>query len=282
MRYHGGKYRLAQWVLGFFPAHRIYVEPFGGAASVLLAKPRSFAEVYNDLDEDVVNVFRVLRNPRQATRLRALLELTPWSRREFFGAYEHHPDPVERARRAIVRAFMAHGSTCRRANRTGFRAKNYRRNQTGAADWSTYPNALASFTERLRRVTIEARPANEIIRQQDTTDTLFYVDPPYVLGTRAVRCQSDRDRAYVHDLDDDGHRALADVLHSVAGTVVLSGYPCPLYDEELYADWERHERPHLADGARPRTEVVWLNPACSRALERDATSLFGKSRGGGR
>lgn len=267
LRYHGGKFRIARWLMGFFPPHRIYVEPYGGAASVLLAKPRSFAEVYNDLDDDVVNVFRVLRNARQAARLKALLELTPWSRREFFAAYQTHGDPIERARRTIVRCFMAFGSTSRRVNRTGFRAKAYRQNQTGVGDWLSYIECLDSFTQRMRRVVIESRPALEVIQQQDTADTLFYVDPPYPHVTRpSVRCQSDRDRAYAHDMDDAAHHALAEALHAVSGMVVISGYPCALYDESLYADWERHERAALADQARPRTEVVWLNPACSRAL----------------
>lgn len=274
LRYHGGKWMLAPWILTFFPPHRIYVEPFGGAASVLLRKPRSYAEVYNDLDADVVNLFRILRDPALAAQLRAQLELTPWSRLEFYGSYEPCEDPLERARRTVVRAFMSYGSTSRRKNRTGFRARAYRQNQTGAQDWCNYPAALDAIVERLRGVTIEHRPALTILPTQDTPDTLFYCDPPYPKSTRSsVKCQSDADRAYAHDLTDDDHRALARALHGVAGMVVLSGYPCNLYDRELYADWERHERPHLADGAAWRTEVLWLNPACSRALRAARSQL---------
>ncbi|KKK66940.1 hypothetical protein LCGC14_2959050 [marine sediment metagenome] len=267
MRYHGGKWRIAPWVISHFPEHRIYVEPFGGAGSVLLRKPRSFAEVYNDLDGDVVNVFRVLRDHDQAQRLRTLLELTPWSRQEFWLCYEPTDDPIERARRTIARSFMAHGSTHRRAHRTGFRAKNYRRNQTGAGDWRNFPGQIPAFVERLQGVTIECRPAIEIILQQDTADTLHYVDPPYVLNTRSsIRCQSERDgwRAYVHNLTDDEHESLAEVLRSLDGMVVLSGYPSPLYDE-LYKGWSSIERSALADGGMKRLEVLWLNEA---AVER--------------
>src|SRR5262245_6362382 len=122
MRYHGGKFRLAPKIIAQFPPHRIYVEPYCGAASVLMRKERSFAEVINDLDGEVVNVFRVLRDRDQAARLRDLVTLTPWARAEFELCYEPSDDPVEQARRTIARGFMAHGSTAARPSTTGFRA----------------------------------------------------------------------------------------------------------------------------------------------------------------
>src|SRR5262245_58814798 len=105
LRYHGGKWRLAPWIIEHFPEHRIYVEPYGGGASVLLRKSRAFAEVYNDLDGDVVNVFRVLRDRASAAALIRAIELTPWARDEFRLSYRPASDPVERARRTIARAF---------------------------------------------------------------------------------------------------------------------------------------------------------------------------------
>ena len=159
LRWHGGKWRLAPWVIRHFPPHRIYVEPFGGAGSVLLRKPRAYAEVYNDLDGDVVTLFRVLRDEAQAARLIELLKLTPFSRDEFLAAYEPTEDPVERARRLVARCFMAHGTTARRVNQTGFRAKAYRQNQTGAQDFSTHPDTLEAvvflnnaFDEKQRKL----------------------------------------------------------------------------------------------------------------------------------
>lgn len=262
LRYHGGKWRLAPWIIGQFPEHRIYVEPYGGAASVLMQKRRSYAEVINDLDEEVVNVFRVLRDQDTAEQLRELLHLTPWSRLEFAGAYEPTSDPVERARRTIVRTAMAHGTTSRRKNRTGFRAKNYRRNQTGAKDWCSWPEQISAYVERLRGVTIESRPALEIIEQQDTPETLFYVDPPYMLETRSTvraNSQSDRDRAYAHDLSDEDHAQLAEVLHRIDGMAIVSGYPCDRY-EQLYSSWEQLERRVPVDGGQTRTEVLWVSP----------------------
>lgn len=282
LRYHGGKWMLAPWLISFFPEHRIYCEPFGGGASVLMRKPRAYAEVYNDLDDEIVNVFRILRDPEQAKELARLIHLTPWSRTEFYAAYEPSEDPLERARRTIARTYMAFGTTSRRANRTGFRAKAYRQNQTGVADWVNYPDSIASFCERLRGVTIENRAAALIIGQQDSPATLHYLDPPYPKSTRpSQRWDSRNERAYAHEMTDDDHRSLAAIARQLEGYVVVSGYPCLLYDVELYPDWQRHERKHLADGARKRTEVVWVNEACRSALanEHHQHPLFAEARG---
>ncbi len=261
LRYHGGKWRLAPWIISHFPAHRIYVEPFGGAASVLLRKQRSFHEVYNDLDEDIVNVFRVLRDPALAEDLRERCYLTPFSRVEFFACYEPTDDPVERARRTIASTFMAHGSTARKLNGTGFRAKAVRRNSTGSKDWSGWPHQVGAFVDRMRGVTVECRPALEVIAQQDDPQTLFYVDPPYPLTTRsAARGRSHAERAYRHNMEDSEHRELAEVLHGIDGMAVVSGYACPLYDEELFPDWKRVERQANTDGGGLRQEVLWISP----------------------
>lgn len=266
LRYHGGKWKLAPWLISFFPPHRVYVEPFGGAASVLLRKPRSYAEVYNDLDGEVVDVFRVMRDPMTRLRLYELLTLTPFAREEFADAYIPTSDPVERARRAIVRTFMGFGSASFNAHHaTGFRTYTKgNRDRLPVRDWAEYPRQLAAYGERLTQVIIEQRPAALVMAAHDGKDTLHYVDPPYPLTTRG--CAAGVRTKYRHELTESDHRALAETLRGLAGMVVLSGYPCPLYDVELYADWERHERPHFADGARQRTEVVWLNPACSQAL----------------
>lgn len=267
LRYHGGKWKLAPWILSFFPAHRVYVEPFGGGGSVLMRKARSYAEVYNDLDGEIVNVFRVLRDAATAAQLCQALALTPFARREFIESYEESADPVEGARRTIIRSLMGFGSAAtNRDHATGFRSNSNRSGTTPARDWLNYPSNVATFTERLRGVVIEEVPAVSMIPRHDSPATLYYVDPPYLHSTRSFRR---RNAAYRHEMGPDDHRALATVLRAVSGMVVVSGYPSELYDKELYPDWERRERKHLADGARARTEVVWLNPACAAALERD-------------
>ena len=258
MRYHGGKWRLAPWIIDHFPPHKIYVEPFAGAASVLMRKPRVKAEVLNDLDGDLCNLFRVLRDPTQARALEEQLRLTPFAREEFEDSYRTSEDPIERARKVIVRAGMGFGTTAMRKNKTGFRARSYCRNQTGMVDWATHPDQIKAFTERLRAVLIENKDALKLIPIHDTPDTLFYADPPYPRSTRSSITHGAEKAQYVHELSDDDHRALAEVLHAVEGAVVLSGYPCPLYDEDLYPDWRREEKGSLADGGQRRTEVLWI------------------------
>jgi DNA adenine methylase len=228
---------------------------------VLMRKPRSYAEVLNDLDGEVVNVFRILRDRQLAGELERQIRLTPWSRREFWAAYDPADDPIEQARRTIIRIFMAFGTTGRRKNKSGFRAAPYRLSNSGVKDWVNYPDAIRCFVERLQGVTIEQRPAIEIIRQQDSSSTLFYCDPPYVTSTRsAIQWPSHNDRAYIHDMTDDEHRELAEVLHSVKGMAIISGYPCELYDHELYPNWRRITKSTISDGAKPRTEVLWISP----------------------
>ncbi len=277
LRYHGGKWNLAEWIIANMPPHRVYVEPFGGAASVLMQKPRSYAEVYNDLDGEVVNIFRVLRDPEQARRLEDLLRLTPFARDEYEIAYQPVDDPLEMARRTVVRAFMGFGSaavTVRRSVRskdawntpgTGFRANSNRSGTTPAHDWANFPKEIQAFCLRLQAVVIENRPAIDVITQHDSEQTLFYCDPPYPLSTR------DAGADYVHELTDADHRALSATLHGVAGMVLLSGYQCEMYTA-LYADWPHVTKAARADGARARTEVLWMNPAAASRAQR---SLFG-------
>lgn len=267
LRYHGGKWKLAPWIIEHLPPHRVYTEAYGGAASVLIRKERAYGEVYNDLDGEIVNLFRILQDPASAARLRDLLYLTPFARQEFELVYTPSDDPIERARRMVIVCYMGFGSNGHNTStRTGFRANSNRSGTTPAHDWANYPGELPAIIERLRGVVIENRDALKVIDAHDGEATLHYVDPPYVHSTRDRDGQRQRD--YRHEMKDDDHRRLAAALRGGKGMVVLSGYPCDLYDRELFPDWRRVERPHMADGARPRTEVLWLNAAAWNALER--------------
>lgn len=271
LRYHGGKWKLAPWIVSRFPAHRIYVEPFGGGASVLLRKPRSYAEVYNDIDGEIVSFFRVLQDPAQSLRLEQLLIDTPFARDEFVLAYQPTNDPVERARRLLIRSFMGFGSDgYNDARMTGFRANSNRSGTTPARDWRNFPAQVSRLHDRLRGVVIENRPAAEVLRQHDATTTLFYVDPPYVFSSRAT-CKNSGGKNYRFEMTDDDHRELAKVLRSLSGAVILSGYHSPLYDE-LFGDWVSEERQAHADGGRERVEILWFNPHAAR---QDLLSLAG-------
>jgi DNA adenine methylase len=259
LRWHGGKWVLAPWIISHFGPHRIYTEAYGGAASVLLRKPPAYAEIYNDLDGDVVNLFRVCRSSRREELL-SMLRMTPFAREEFQAAYGPSDDPVERAWALIVRSFMGFGSNGHN-KATGFRANSNRSGTTPAHDWVNYPQALAAICDRIlaEGVTIENRPALEVIMAHDSPETLHYVDPPYAKSTR-----TDAGDDYAFEMTDDDHAQLLASLRSVEGMVVLSGYRCALYDE-LIGDWFRVDRAALADGAAKRTESIWLNAAAVAA-----------------
>lgn len=251
LRWHGGKWLLAPWIISHMPAHRVYVEPFGGAASVLMRKPRSYAEVYNDLDDEVVNLFRVLRSDDAGSLIRHLT-LTPFSDVEFFAAYEAVDCPVERARRTVVRSFLGFGSNGVH-QRTGFRSNSNRSGTTPARDWVNYPDALVAIVERLRGVVIMNRDARDVMLAHDGPETLHYVDPPYHFSTR-----TDGRADYAHEMTDAEHAEMLSFLGTLRGKVMLSGYPHHAYDAAL-AGWTRIEKAALADGARKRVEVLWCN-----------------------
>jgi DNA adenine methylase len=257
-RYLGGKWRLAPWIISHFPAHKVYVEPFGGAGSVLLRKERSYAEIYNDLDGEMVNLFRCMRDEGQA--LVNSLQLTPFSREEYFHSFELAPVPMEQARRTVIRSFLGFASnSINRQQFSGFRCSAAR---PPAREWRNFPSAATAIIDRLRGVVIENRHAWEVMQQHDSPETLHYVDPPYLHATRGQRADH-RLIGYTHELTDEQHRALAYLLGSLSGMVIVSGYPSALYNE-IFAGWHRVQRAAYADGARPRTECLWLNDAATK------------------
>ncbi len=262
IRYHGGKFRLASWILQWLPPHRIYTEVYGGAASILLRKARSHGEVYNDIDGDIVNLFRVLRQSKDAARLAQLCALTPYAREEFDMAWEHTDEPIERARRTIVRAQMGFGSAGATKSSTGLRTDTKREYLTAQTDWRRYPPVLLAIAERLQGVLIENRPALEVLRQHDDPEALHFIDPPYVHETR---CRP-RSGGYRFEMENDDHKILLDAIQRLEGMVVLCGYDHPIYREAL-VDWTMKSTSARASGGRgtvTRTECLWLNPSCTQ------------------
>jgi len=273
IRYHGGKFRLAPWVLQHFPPHTCYVESFGGAAGVLMQKERSYAEVYNDLDGDIVNLFRVLQGEATRNALIEMLTLTPYARDEFEQAWEPTEDPVDRARRTIVRAQMGFGSAGATKGVTGFRIDTKRKYGTAQSLWTKYPEQIATIGQRLTGVLIENRPATEVIKAHDGPETLHYVDPPYVLGTRYESAKSGR--YYRHEMTDADHMALISNLLEVDGMVALSGYSSEIYIDQLEG-WSMNSvsaRISAGRGSSTRQECLWLNPACMHALQQSGLQL---------
>lgn len=260
LRYYGGKWRLAPWIISYFPDHQNYVEPCGGAASVLLQKPRSPLETYNDLDGNVVNFFRVLRD--RPDELIHKIRLTPWAREEYQLHREPVPggDQVERARRFWVGCSMSISSSPFTAS--GMRlAKNIDTASNGLSSWLYVDlSHLYEVTDRLRGVQIENKEYSDIVREYDHPETLFYVDPPYVGGTRA------KSREYQIEFTDTDHAEAAALLRQAEGYVIVSGYACDLYAELYEAHgWERADRVAQTNGGQ-RVESLWLSPRTVEAL----------------
>lgn len=267
--YYGSKWRNYSWIRDFLPPHRLYCEPFGGAAGVLLRKPPAEIEVYNDLDGQVVNFFRVLRERETREQLLDLLDLTPYAKDEYQIAHASSDQvglgSVERARRFFVRGWQGYGNGSASTDAAvGWARAVPPSFKSTVNSWlGAIPN-LVHVAARFRMVQVEHESAWAVLNRYDSPETLFYVDPPYVESTLTAN------KPYRHGFIEADHRRLAEVLESRQGMVLLSGFACPLYDE-LFGTWARHEQRALtvgrtAAGAVHRTEVLWMNAAAVEGL----------------
>ena len=256
--WYGGKFSHLNWLLPLLPRCHHYCEPFAGSAAVLLNRDPSPVETYNDIDGEVVNLFKVLRD--RSEDLVRTIALTPFSREEFCLAIalaEEALDDVERARRFFVRARQARTGLAQTATlgRWANCKDTSRAGMSGVVSrWLGSVEELPQVALRLLRVQIENRPALDVIRLYDAPGTLFYCDPPYPHDSRGDT------KAYGFEMSNDEHRELADTLHTCKGKVAISSYRCKLMDE-LYGDWERCEAPpklcHSTKGLRQ--ECLWVN-----------------------
>lgn len=266
LRYFGGKWQLRHWIISHLPAHRFYAEPFAGAASVLLGKnPAPKGEIINDLNGDVVNLFRVMQGRDTSAELMRLLEWTPYAQAELVISREPSEDSVERARRMVIRSFMGIEVAGVRGSASGFRMGNVdlsRLDQDGkrtfrncARDWSNWKAQLAVIRERLAEVMIYQRDAIEFIGLMDNPECLLYVDPPYHHDTRSAT-------RYAVEFAD--HVGLVTRLLDCKAMVVLSGYRCEAYAPLEAAGWQRIEKDYRANmSATRRTECLWRSPNCA-------------------
>lgn len=256
--WYGGKFSHLDWLLPLLPGCHHYCEPFAGSAAVLLNRAPAPVETYNDLDGEVVNFFRVLRDRKD--QLIEAIGLTPFAREEFCLAVSPAAEPpsdLERARRFFVRArqvrtglaqtaSLGRWANCKNTSRAGMSGVVSR--------WLGSVEMLPAIAERLLRVQIENRPALEVIRLYDDAGTLFYCDPPYPHAARGD------DKAYGYEMTDAEHAELAAVLANVKGRAAVSGYRCDLLDT-LYRGWKRFDAPpkQCHSVKRPRQEAVWVN-----------------------
>lgn len=256
VRYFGGKWRIASWIIEQFPPHLTYVEPFCGAANILFRKEPSKYEVINDLNNNVVVFFDVLRS--RPDDLIQAIRLTPYSREEHRKAHDaiavDFPDrQLEIARRFYVRSRQSFGAG-EGTYSTGWRyQRNSKRGTSCVDEWNSTEN-LYLAAKRLKAVQIECDTAINAIKRFDTPETLFYVDPPYTFDTR----YSDEHR-YAHEMTNNQHIELSACLKSVQGMVLVSGYDSPLY-QELYKDWRCISKDTRTNGGNAATESLWISP----------------------
>ncbi len=259
LKYPGAKWKLAEWIISFFPPHTTYLEPFFGSGAVFFNKPPSQKEIINDLDDNVANLFRVIRE--KPAELAALIEATPWARTEYLNSYEKTGESVEDARRFLVRAWQAFGS--RLGHRSGW-CHSGAKGATHLTRWKRLPKNLFLASERLLMAEIENRPAVQLVQEYSHPGVLIYADPPYLWETRSDR-QGGR-KMYFCEMTDADHIELLDALDAHPGPVILSGYACDLYDNRLQ-HWRRETKTAQAEKGQSRTEVLWLNPVAANQLE---------------
>lgn len=249
LNYPGAKWGMAREIVALMPPHRSYLEPFFGSGAVLFNKPPSAIETVNDVDGDVVNFFKVLRE--QPEKLATFIAMTPYSRAVFDDAHENRgSSDFERAWKFAIRSKMGHGF--KTYQKTGFKIDVYARENSYAVNcWNRLPRYLLDAAGRLKEVQIEQRPALELIRKFNHDNVLIYADPPYLLNTRGGK-------QYRHEMTEQDHVELLEALKQHKGTVILSGYPSELYDREL-AGWSMIARKSYNQNADQRTEVLWCN-----------------------
>ena len=271
LRYYGGGWNRAPWIISHFPRHDNYLEPCFGAGGVLLRKKRAKLETVNDLDERVINFFQVLRErPRD---LIDMINLSPWAENEIRAAADTAADPLEDSRRFFMLCWGSiHGGP------TGG-SKSVRIQTDPRNRWSSPPNQafnrddLLLVAARLKSLQILNRDALGVIDRFLGSGCLVYFDPPYVVETRS------RASGYTHEVTNSWHVDAADLLRRHNGPVVVSGYASPLYVNE-YEDhgWARVDRQFRTNGS-DRIESIWLNSICQKQIAGDRLPLFNLDNG---
>lgn len=247
LKYPGAKNRIADWIISYIPKHTVYVELFAGSLAVLLNKERSHIETVNDIDGDIVNFFRVLRD--YPDELKLAIELTPFARDEYKNAFQETEKPLEKARRFCVRCWQGFGNS--QLYQNGFKSGQQTRSPNPARTWAELPEVMMQAAERLKGVQIENLPAEELIKRYNTKDVFFYVDPPYVPGVR-------KGYLYKYEMDREAHESFLRTVAGHPGRFMISGYENDLYNDYL-SGWRKAYKNTVAEAGNKRTEVLWMN-----------------------
>ena len=255
LKYPGSKWRIADWIISHFPKHKVYCEPFFGSGAVFFNKQPVYTETINDLDGNVVNLFRVCRDyPNELARL---IELTPFARDEFRDCYEKSDDPIEQARRTIVRYHQSFGTS--NSSRNSWKNVQTYGGSRCATMWNYLPAAILECVDRLKEAQIENIDAVELIRRYNDKDTLIYCDPPYLPSLR-------KKAIYACEMDERKHIELLGALKESRSMVVISGYCSELYNRELKG-WHTDTVETTAQFGLHRTEKIWTNFEFDRQLK---------------
>lgn len=255
LKYPGSKWSTAQWIISHFPSEyekMTYLEPFFGSGAIFFNKNRSTIETINDLDEQVVNLFRVIREHPE--ELATLIEMTPWSRTEYRESYTQTGRTIEDARLFLIRMWQAIGA--KSSDTTGWR-NNIKGNNGNLTQFNNrLPQDILKVSERLKHtsgslVQIENQDAIQLINRYNRKNVLMYIDPPYVLSTRCGRI-------YKHEYSNENHIKLLETLKAQESKVIISGYDCDLYNDYL-SEWHKEKISARVEGGKTATEVIWMN-----------------------
>ncbi len=258
-RYYGGKSHIGKQIVKYFPEHTTFVDVFGGAGNIILNKKPSKIDVWNDLNNDIYNFFKVLRDDKEELLRR--LELTPYSRTEFIECLKPSDDPVERARRTFVRQMQGWSGyqDLTPGNWSYSVTKSTNGMSSESSGFISSVKNLEAVASRLRTIQIECLDGLECIKRYDTPDTLFYLDPPYAHESRNDL------RAYTLEMTVEDHARLAELLSNIQGMAAISGYDCELY-ERIYEGWNKVSFDIVCGvmnrretKSTMRTEVLWAN-----------------------
>lgn len=252
LKWPGAKWRIADEIMRLMPKHKIYLEPFFGSGAVFFSKTPCNTEILNDLDGEIVNLFKVIRDSPE--ELSGIVSLTPYSREEYKESYDRTGSDIERARQFLVRANMAragmqyYSSSWRHAGPVQG-AKSFQR---VCGDWNKVPERILEAAERLKDAEIESIDAIELIKKYNHKECLIYADPPYLLSTRRQRYYN------VEMTEDKEHIELIEALKNHKGMVILSGYESELYEQWLQG-WTKVEIKTTAEQGKQRIEVLYVN-----------------------
>lgn len=248
LKYPGAKWRISDWIISHLPPHKVYLEPFFGSGAVFFKKEPSYIETINDIDGNIVNLFRVCRE--QPQELARLMNLTPFAREEFQNCYEIEvDDDIERARRTLVRYHQSFG-TCN-SSKNSWRNVQTHGGPRCATMWNDLPDIIINCCERLKNAQIENTDAITLIEKYNNPNTLIYCDPPYLQSLR-------KRNMYKNEMSQEQHVNLLETLCRSSSKVVISGYDSEIYNDILRG-WRTVEKPTTAQLGLHRVEKLWMN-----------------------